>query len=157
MVMSEKSLDNYCQRVRSSYIISSPGSSVENVLRADSCLEKGIVTYSCANQAAVTTPRRSLNSPMPLAVGEITTTAFCTVLLVTSADLRFNFSALICRVQAIPNRLVAVGDRSRFCLGVVACFGCSVSVVGSGPPSCASSAAEGTGGAGASPLSRRAK
>lgn len=37
----------------------------------------------------------------------MTTTAFCTVDLVMSADLRFNFSALSCLVQDIPKSEVA--------------------------------------------------
>ena len=67
-----------------------------------------LTTYSCANHAAVTAPSLSLNSPNPLAVELTTTTAFCTVDLVTSADLRFNLSERIWRVQAMPKRLVDV-------------------------------------------------
>lgn len=94
----------------------------------------------------------------PLAVCDTTTTAFCTVLLVTSADRRFSLSDLICRVHAMPNRLVAVDGRSRRLLGVAA-----VCVVGDEDRSSCVSVPSAAGGSSvakagdASPLSKRAK
>ena len=63
--------------------------------------------YLCANHAAVTTPSCALIAPKCCGLSVTTTSAFCTVLLVTSAGRSINSLAGSCRVHDMPKRLVA--------------------------------------------------
>lgn len=65
------------------------------------------VTYLCANQAPVTIESFSRMWPNSCGLYAITTTAFWTVLLVTSAGRSSKCVASICRVHEIPNIDVA--------------------------------------------------
>jgi hypothetical protein len=71
----------------------------------------------CANQAATTTPSCALMAPKQCGLSLITTTAFCTVLLVTSAGLLISRLASNCRVHDMPKSEVAasveVAERRR--------------------------------------------
>ncbi len=58
--------------------------------------------YFCANQAPVTMLSFSLNCPKHCGLSAIATTAFCTVLLVTSAGRLWSSLASNCRVHDIP-------------------------------------------------------
>jgi hypothetical protein len=64
-------------------------------------------TDSCANHAVVTADNLSLSCPNRCGCDVTTTTAFCTVDLVTSGDLFFSLPAEICLVHDIPNSDVA--------------------------------------------------
>ena len=61
----------------------------------------------CANHAAVTTPNCALIAPKYWGLSLMTTTAFCTVLRVTSGGRLINWLASSCRVHDTPNRDVA--------------------------------------------------
>ena len=58
--------------------------------------------YFCSNHALVTIDSFSLNWPKNCGLSAMTTTAFCTVLLVTSGGLRRSSLASICRVHEMP-------------------------------------------------------
>ena len=58
--------------------------------------------YFCRNQAPVTIESFSLNCPKHCGLSATTTTAFCTVLLVTSGGLFRSSLASICRVHDMP-------------------------------------------------------
>jgi hypothetical protein len=62
--------------------------------------------------------RLSLNCPNRYGSLVMMTTAFCTVDLVMSADLRLSLLALSCRVQEIPNSDVAGRVSVAVCLKV---------------------------------------
>src|SRR6202034_801943 len=64
-------------------------------------------TNPCANHAVVTADNLSLRCPNRCGCDVTTTTAFCTVDLVTSGDLFFSLPAEICLVHDIPNSDVA--------------------------------------------------
>jgi hypothetical protein len=64
-------------------------------------------TYRCANHADVTIDNFSLNGPKCSGPSVTTTTAFCTVDLVTSGGRWINVLASICLVQEIPKSDVA--------------------------------------------------
>ena len=66
-----------------------------------------MLTYLWANHAATTTPSCALMTPKCCGLSLITTTAFCTVLRVTSAGLLMSLLASNCRVQDMPKREVA--------------------------------------------------
>ena len=68
------------------------------------------MAYLCANHAAVTTPNCALIAPKCCGLSVTTTTAFCTVLRVTSAGRSINSLAGSCRVHDIPKRLVAAWE-----------------------------------------------
>ena len=91
--MSEKSLENY-----------------QHFSRSD---EPKLRTHSCANHAAVTVDSLSRSCPNCCGCAVTTTTAFCTVDLVTSEDLFFSLLAGICLVHDIPNKEVT-GELSLF-------------------------------------------
>ena len=61
----------------------------------------------CANHAAVTTPSCALIAAKYCGLSLTTTTAFCTVLRVTSAGRSINLLASSWRVHDMPNRLDA--------------------------------------------------
>lgn len=63
--------------------------------------------HLCANHALVTMESFSLSCPKYCGLSAITTTPFCTVLLVTSAGRLIRLAASICRVHDMPNRDVA--------------------------------------------------
>lgn len=58
----------------------------------------------------MTTANLCLNCPNPLGLSVTQTTAFCTVLLVTSFGLLIKSLASSCRVQDIPNAEVNEGE-----------------------------------------------
>lgn len=60
--------------------------------------------YFCANQALVTTLSFSLTALKACGVSVMSTTAFCTVLLVTSFGRLMSWVASSCRVQLMPKR-----------------------------------------------------
>lgn len=62
------------------------------------------LSYFCANHARVTTLNFSLTALNVCGLSVMTTTAFCTVLLVTSLGRSISSFASSCRVQLIPNR-----------------------------------------------------
>lgn len=64
-------------------------------------------TYRCANHADVTIDNFSLRGPKCSGLSVTTTTAFCTVDLVTSGGRLINVLASICLVQEIPKSEVA--------------------------------------------------
>ena len=70
--------------------------------------DMSISPYFCANHAPVTMLNFSRRCPKDCGLPAMTTTAFCTVLRVTSAGRFCNWSAAICRVQDIPKTEVAL-------------------------------------------------
>lgn len=63
--------------------------------------------HLCANHALVTIDNFSLNCPKYCGLSAMTTTPFCTVLLVTSAGRLIKSAASICRAHDMPKRDVA--------------------------------------------------
>jgi hypothetical protein len=73
--------------------------------------------FLCWNHAFVTIPSFSRTCPKACGLSAITTTAFCTVLLVTSLGLSWSFADSSCRVQDMPKSEEALGwlGGSAFC------------------------------------------
>lgn len=71
------------------------------------------IPYRCANQADVTMDNFSRNVPKCCGRSVTTTTAFCTVDLVTSGERLRSWLEAICRVHEMPKR-----DDASFWLGV---------------------------------------
>ena len=73
--------------------------------------------FRCWNHAFVTIPSLSRTCPKACGLSAITTTAFCTVLLVTSLGLSWSLADSSCRVQDMPKSEEAWGwlGGSAFC------------------------------------------
>lgn len=81
--------------------------SVKSLIPLALLLHRQRLPYFCANHAPVTIESFSLSCPKNCGLSAMATTAFCTVLLVTSEGRRISSLASICLVHDIPNTDVA--------------------------------------------------